>query len=726
MKVTTLAIIFCFFILLSTYSFDTGIVNSDSGSSFYVSNDGSDSNSGLSPNQPWATISKVNGAVSDGTISQGDNIYFERGDDFSQTGALYPRLGGTADNYMIFGAYGTGEKPIISNTEPDGRTIEGDHMGNTGYYRFENLEIRDCDRHGIRIRETGVHDLIFSHIDFYNTGDYGIHLQHTDTFKIENCNYINGGRSGFLVHGTANGADPTENGKIWNCTVDGAAFDGIVFHYLGTDEGNYVGSNMWIENCTMNDCGEAGIDTSFGTNPNANLYVKDVVISNCSQAGIAAGHSTQYELYDNVYIHDCNDGFLASRDRNLIMRSCIIENSNDQNLVINQNVNNYNCVDLAFYNNVFSDSGRLVDILRDETGITDNLHFKNNILYSPTTLSNAVYYRGAQGMPDLTDTNSHWINNVYWGSSGAIGNHWYDGENGELDWTGWTSQPEVVGDQRFNPLFDNGYYLQESSPCIDAGDWLTTTTDSGTGTTITVDEANYFFDGYNIQGLKGDNIFVGEDTNLLITDINYDAETITVNRSITWSDNEYVSLLSYCGSKPDIGAYEFPSEEPDNNKPAISNVLLTESDPLDTNPSFGWVNITADVTETSSIDNVKLIIIYPDGSSDNLTMNSDHSNNYYFNTSTVFSDYGNYSYHIWAIDSNGNQSNSTIHDFSMPPNWDIDMNEKCNLLDLTFISNQYNEEGENGFIREDVDNNGEVKVLDFMYVVGHLTQSWYE
>ena len=90
----------------------------------------------------------------------------------------------------------------------------------------------------------------------------------------------------------------------------------------------------------------------------------------------------------------------------------------------------------------------------------------------------------------------------------------------------------------------------------------------------------------------------------------------------------------------------------------------------------------------------------------------------------MFSDYGDYSYYIWAIDTNGNQSTTNTYDFEMTPNWDVDENGVCNLEDLNLISSHYNEEGQNGWIREDVDNNGIIQILDFVQVSDHFGETW--
>lgn len=76
--------------------------------SYYVSNTGSDANSGLTTDLPWKTLSKVNAT----TFKAGDNVLFERGSIFY--GSLTVNQSGTPGNPITFGAYGSGENPVIT------------------------------------------------------------------------------------------------------------------------------------------------------------------------------------------------------------------------------------------------------------------------------------------------------------------------------------------------------------------------------------------------------------------------------------------------------------------------------------------------------------------------------------------------------------------------------------------------------------------------------------
>jgi len=79
-----------------------------SATNYYVKNGGDNTKSGLDDVNAWETIAKVNSV----SFNAGDNIYFKKGDIF--IGTLTPASSGTFGNYITFGAYGTGVKPILT------------------------------------------------------------------------------------------------------------------------------------------------------------------------------------------------------------------------------------------------------------------------------------------------------------------------------------------------------------------------------------------------------------------------------------------------------------------------------------------------------------------------------------------------------------------------------------------------------------------------------------
>lgn len=163
----------------------------------------------------------------------------------------------------------------------------------------------------------------------------------------------------------------------------------------------------------------------------------------------------------------------------------------------------------------------------------------------------------------------------------------------------------------------------------------------------------------------------------------------------------------------------------DSAAPQISGVARVTSDPLDTNPVYGWVNVSCTVTDNVAVSQVVLRIHNPGGSWNNVSMITRTAGNYYYRSTTAFSSVGNYSYSIWAKDTSNNANTTSNIAFSMPANWDLNTDGHCTIFDLVLVSNHYGQSGSNGWIREDADNNGEVQVLDLVFVSNHYGESWW-
>jgi hypothetical protein len=82
---------------------------------FYVSNDGHDCQSGLTPDQAWRTIARLNEALQNGAIQYGDSVLFRRGDEFFGAITTLRSAELSADGpRLTLSAYGYGDRPKIS------------------------------------------------------------------------------------------------------------------------------------------------------------------------------------------------------------------------------------------------------------------------------------------------------------------------------------------------------------------------------------------------------------------------------------------------------------------------------------------------------------------------------------------------------------------------------------------------------------------------------------
>ncbi len=97
--------------------------------------------------------------------------------------------------------------------------------------------------------------------------------------------------------------------------------------------------------------------------------------------------------------------------------------------------------------------------------------------------------------------------------------------------------------------------LATASNAIDAGGFLSTITSvTGSGTSFTVADPNYFYVGAVIE--------TAAHQTATVTQRNRTTNTITVGSSISWTQNEGIAI-SYNGTAPDVGAYESSAVAPD-------------------------------------------------------------------------------------------------------------------------------------------------------------------
>ena len=215
---------------------------------------------------------------------------------------------------------------------------------------------------------------------------------------------------------------------------------------------------------------------------------------------------------------------------------------------------------------------------------------------------------------------------------------------------------------------------------------------------------------FESTAVKANPLFVNS-----LSDWHLQSNSPAIDKGTTVSSTDYDGNTRPQGPGFDIGAYEYVVS---GSALDISSVTIKTSPILDTDANFGWENITCIVTSSFMVNNVFLILARPNGAIFNTSMSKTiGSGLYYYNTS--FPLYGNYIYSIWACDTDNDGQASNSYVFSMPPNWDINNDGQCKIIDYVFISIQYGKTGRPGWIREDVDNNGVINILDLSLISNH-------
>ena len=322
--------------------------------------------------------------------------------------------------------------------------------------------------------------------------------------------------------------------------------------------------------------------------------------------------------------------------------------------------------------------------------------------------------------------------NASW-SHGSLSGNLALSNDGDGTWSGSITLDDNLGNLVYKVQVNDTYsnYVRGSQQSKSVTD-----NDNPQITDVSATPSTQDVNGYvNITAVITDNIAIGEIfLNITYPDSSIQNFSITANKtgSTYYCNKTYATLGSY--------TYFIWSDDSSDNSvisstntfligeqisPQITNIATVTSSPLDTNLSYGWVNITCDITDNIAVDEVFLNITNPNGSYNNVSMNVAAGDSYYYNSSTAFSTYGNYSYSIWANDTSNNIAISTSYTYSMPPNWDIDNDGECTVFDLILVSNHYNETGTHGWIREDVDNNGQIKVIDLVFISEHYDETWW-
>jgi len=111
-----------------------------------------------------------------------------------------------------------------------------------------------------------------------------------------------------------------------------------------------------------------------------------------------------------------------------------------------------------------------------------------------------------------------------------------------------------------DPLLTNyagkDFTIQTGSPAKNAGKAITLANGAAAEatTTLVVDDAEYFTDGFGLTG--GDIIKIGSNDPVTISAVNYDTKTITISTAQTWADNVEIYWRNQ-DTTPDIGAWEY-------------------------------------------------------------------------------------------------------------------------------------------------------------------------
>lgn len=481
---------------------------------------GSDQFDGRTPATAWKTIGKANG-----TVSPGDSVYIHAG---TYGESIRPGCSGEENDRITYTRFG--EDEVILRGVGTAITID------TRSY---------ITVHGIEVREVSTYLLLDS-------------CRHV---WIEQCRFDSATSTGGWPVGVRF-RDNARHNRIVGCTIGRVGYStsdddkgGVMNLGTWSDTADHSDHNL-LENNTFFYGGHHIIEVSSSHNVFRNNYFHNEGWMSCSRPGGLCGNRLMIFGYDPGQVawnivegnrfafsgvppdQNTSSGISIRTPRTIVRRNVFYHNDGC-GLGLSTSNPAYNAEHNYIYHNTFFHNGytllsgveswKQVGLLvaKHGSGIPiERLSIVNNIFHDNNVQGIRFYYVPPDGFE-------------------LRGNR-EGGDPGFVDITTAVSPEDAVRpDLR----------LTQASPCIDSGTFLTTITSAtGEGTSFTVADAGYFTDGMGVIG--GDTIQVRNRTErAVIVAIDYATNRITVDRELSWSSGDGVSL-AFRGDAPDIGAFE--------------------------------------------------------------------------------------------------------------------------------------------------------------------------
>jgi parallel beta-helix repeat protein len=388
---------------ISYFFFFTLLLSSQAiGATYYVNAiGGNDSNNGLSTNNAWKTISKVNGS----TFVAGDSILFKRGETWREK--LTVPSSGSVGSPITFGAYGDGALPIISGAD----LVTTWTSYTTNVWQAALI--------------TQPNQVFFDNIRGTKEASVGAVNRANEWYWLDNVIYV----YSISDPGTAYTNLGIE-ASVRNYAIHMQGKNYVRIDSLDTTKANLNGINSWaissnvtVHNCTSEYNFTHGIcgDGSGGLN---NYVIDNNILRYNGGSGVKALTSANgWTIQNNIADHNGAIPYSAAPDTDHQWTAGLQLGNNASNSIVQYNTVSNNgsyepgdmlsgvgiWVDTAWngniirYNRVYSNQASGIDIER-----TSNTEIYSNIIYWNTTV------QGGGGGIILTASASNSENNVFY------------------------------------------------------------------------------------------------------------------------------------------------------------------------------------------------------------------------------------------------------------------------------------------------------------------------
>ncbi|HUT60976.1 MAG TPA: right-handed parallel beta-helix repeat-containing protein [Phycisphaerae bacterium] len=514
----------------------------------YVSPNGDDANPGTSPDKAVKTIARAASLAEAGTV-----VNIAPG---TYQGRVVLPKSGTAKAPIVFRKRGDGEA-VWTVPAPDPKNWAERFalsLQNREHIILDGITFRDCGAWLFMFdtNHATIRNCVFDGCRMYN----GIQLKNAGYNRFLNCKFLKAipikewKKMSDWWHQPARGADYIEiyfnshHNLVEDCQFGEIAH--VAVSIAAFQPGHTATRNV-IRNCTFKDpvwkciglgaCEYTLIENNLCTGVAA-MFIQLQSPKTIVRRNLFVGYREVKQARAHVNLHSAMS-LSSVKGRNLNYQGTTPEYAQHNRI----------------YNNLFYDNDKCTAGFSWKAPIVDNL-FENNIFYKNKT---TVFLPA----PDYTGANRNFfVNNLMQGV--APGAKLVQLENDQFTLAEVQQKLNELYRDNFeaDPQFVNSakgeFRLKPGSPCVDKGAALTQTTSDGLGAEVPVEDALYFCDGFDL--IAADEITVGTNKPVRITQVDYDRKVLKVEREIAWKKGDSVNL-AYHGAGPDIGPYELGAKK---------------------------------------------------------------------------------------------------------------------------------------------------------------------
>jgi hypothetical protein len=418
---------------------------------YFISNNGQNDKLGTSEATAWQTISKINNS----SFNPGDSILFKQGHVWNER-LVVPSAGQDGQN-IVFGAYGTGAKPVIDVQNNEASVISCWQS----YITFQDLVLKNSTNNALGIAVTGgsYGHKIFR-VETYNAGNNGISIgKGGGDVHIDSVRVMNSSNNGIHLGGSPD--NKLSNVVVENSFVSGTnSNDCITIHEDG--QNNSAGSDFIIRNNYCENCAEQGLDLTTGSN----VLAINNISKNNAEGGVTVGHSANgVTIQNHTSIDEPTKAMSAAINiggeaLNTKLVYSIIQGNGYHLLRITAS-------NVEIYNNVFAWNGW--GAIFDMSGAIESVTVKNNIFTTMQDNIGRVRFLDSARPPDHPSFDFDY--NIYYAPSGVTILSRSTGRNytfGEYR-SAFNCEPNSKElDPKFEDRANGNFHLTAESPAIDS------------------------------------------------------------------------------------------------------------------------------------------------------------------------------------------------------------------------------------------------------------------